>query len=174
MKLEWPGINSKGTVLRKLAYESFHLSKILVLIDGIYFAPKEELHVTLIGEKVGSILQEKIKQVPSTNELLEHVFEDIDWSFKRSGPVHILSRLNNDVVQKSVIMLIDMPGMTTFYRQLKSYDLIPDTTPVPPAHVTLYTHNCPYGIGVPSAELLDSLSENTFSVAEFNKLMNAG
>jgi len=174
MKLKWPGINSKGTVLIKLPYETFYLSRILVLIDDMYFAPKDELHVTLAGEKVGTILQDKIKRVPSTGKLLEHVFNDIDWSFKQSGPVHILSRLNNDVSQKSVIMLIDMPGMTTFYQQLKLYDLIPDSTPIPPAHVTLYTHNCPHGIGVPSTEILDSLSEKSFSVEEFNKLLNVG
>ena len=31
MKSKWPGINTKGTVLINLAYETFHLSKVLVL-----------------------------------------------------------------------------------------------------------------------------------------------
>jgi hypothetical protein len=172
MKSEWPGINIKGTVLIKLAYETFHLSKTLVLIDGIYFAPKDELHITLVGEEVGTILQNKIKQVPKTSELLEHVFNDIDWSFKRSGPVHILSRPNKNIVQKSVIMLIDMPGVARFYQQLKLLELIPDETAIPPAHVTLYTHNCPLGIGVPSEETLRSISVKSFSVEEFDKLLN--
>jgi hypothetical protein len=172
MKPKWPGINTKGTVLIKLAYETFHLSKVLVLIDNIYYAPKDELHVTLLGEKVGTILQNQIKQVPKTSELLEHIFDDIDWSFKRSGPIHILSRVNKNTVQKSVIMLIDMPGMATFYQQLKLLELIPDETTIPPAHVTLYTHNCPLGIGVPGNKILNSLSEKSFSVEEFNELLN--
>ena len=46
MKAKWPGINAKGTVLINLPYETFQLSKFLVLIDDIYYAPKDELHVT--------------------------------------------------------------------------------------------------------------------------------
>ena len=172
MKSKWPGINAKGTVLINLPYETFQLSKFLVLIDDIYYAPKDELHVTLVGEKVGTILQNQIKQVPKISELLEHVFDDIVWSFKRSGPIHILSRQNKNTVQKSVIMLIDMPGVTTFYQQLKLLELIPDETTIPPAHVTLYTHNCPLGIGVPGNKILNSLSEKSFSVEEFNELLN--
>ena len=172
MKSKWPEFNAKDTVLINLRLETFHLSEAPVLIDNIYYTPKEELHVTLVGEKVGTILQNKIKRNPETNEVLEHVFEDIDWSFKRSGPIHILSRVNKNTVQKSVIMLIDMPGMATFYQQLKLLELIPDETTIPPAHVTLYTHNCPLGIGVPGNKILNSLSEKSFSVEEFNDLLN--
>jgi hypothetical protein len=173
MKSKWPEFNAKDTVLINLRLETFHLSEAPVLIDNIYYTPKEELHVTLVGEKVGTILQNKIKRNPETNEVLEHVFEDIDWSFKRSGPIHILSRLNKKrIVQKTVILLIDMPGMTIFYEQLKSLGLIPDKTPIPPAHVTLYTHHCPLGIGVPSKEILNSLIEKSFSVDVFNEILN--
>jgi len=172
MKSEWQGINAKGTVLINLAYETFHLTKGPLTIDSIAYTPKDELHVTLVGEDVGAILQNKIKQVPKTSELLEHVFDDIDWSFKRSGPMHVLSRQNKNTVQKSIIMLIDMPGVAGFYQQLKLLELIPDDTAIPPAHVTLYTHNCPLGIGVPSDNILDSLSEKYFSVESFNRFLS--
>lgn len=172
MKLKWPGINAKDTVVINLGLETFDLAEAPVLIDNIYFTPKQELHVTLLGEKVASILKNKIRQDPETNVVLEHVFEDIDWSFKRSGPIHILSRRNKErTVQKTVILLIDMPGMTSFYEQLKSLGLIADKSPVPPAHVTLYTHHCPLGIGVPSKEILNSLIEKSFSVDEFNEIL---
>ncbi len=170
MKLIWPGFNAKGTVLIDLAYESFLLSKVPVLVDGIYYTPKDELHVTLVGEEVSSILQHKIKQDPKNIEVLVHMFESIDWAFDKAGPVHLLSSSKEGIVQKSIIMLIDMPGMTTFYQQLKSFGLIPDKTPIPPAHVTLYTYNCPPGIGVPSNETLHSLSKKTLAVKEFNDL----
>ena len=171
MRLQWPGINSKGTVLIDLALETFHLSKAPVSVAIINYTPKDELHVTLVGEKVGAILQDKIKQVPRNIELLKHIFEGIDWSFEKSGPIHILSRSSKRGLQKSIIMLIDMPGVTTFYHQLKLYDLIPDETPVPPAHVTLYTYHCPLGIGVPNDKTLHSLSKRSLSVEDFeNKL----
>lgn len=172
MKLIWPGINAKGTVLIDLEFESFLLSKVPVLVDSIYYTPKDELHVTLVGEKVGSILQHKIKQDLKNIEVLVHVFESIDWAFDKSGPIHILSRSKKSKVQKSIIMLIDMPGMTTFYQQLKSFSLIPDKTPIPPAHVTLYTYNCPLGIGVPCNKTLRSLSKKNLTVKEFNDLKN--
>ena len=170
MKLIWPGINAKGTVLIDLEFESFPVSKVPVLVDSLYYTPKDELHVTLVGEKVGSILQHKIKQDPKNIEVLVHIFESIDWAFNKSGPVHILSRSNKNNIQNSIIMLIDMPGMTTFYQQLISFGLIPGETPIPPAHVTLYTYNCPPGIGVPSNRTLDSLSKKTLAVKEFNDL----
>lgn len=172
MELKWPGINAKGTVLIDLAFESFLLSKVPVLVDSIYYTPKDELHVTLVGEEVGSILQHKIKQDLKNIEVLVHVFESIDWAFDKSGPIHILSRSKKSKVQKSIIMLIDMPGMTTFYQQLKSFGLIPDKTPIPPAHVTLYTYNCPLGIGVPCNKTLRSLSKKNLAVKEFNDLKN--
>ena len=172
MKLKWPGFNEKGTVLIDLAYESFLLSKVPVLVDGIYYTPKDELHVTLVGEEVSSILQHKIKQDPKNIEVLVHIFESIDWAFDKTGPVHILSSSKKSEIQKSIIMLIDMPGMTTFYQQLKSFGLIPGKTPIPPAHVTLYTYNCPPGIGVPCNETLRTLSKKTLTVKEFNDLKN--
>ena len=173
MKLKWPGINAKCTVLINLPYESFHLSEVPVVIDGTFFTAKDELHVTLAGEKVATMLQNKIEQDPKTSGVIEHVFDDIDWSFSRSGPVHILSRLNKKrTMQKTVIMLIDMPGVTIFYQRLKTLGLIPDSTPVPPAHVTLYTYNCPLGIGVPSNKVLVSLSDKSFTVGEFDAILN--
>ncbi len=173
MKSKWPGINAKGSVLIDLPYESFHLSENPVVIDGFFFAAKDELHVTLAGEKVSTILQNKIAQDPKNSEVIEHIFDDIDWSFSRSGPIHILSRLNKKrTLQKTVIMLIDMPGVTTFYQRLKKPGLIPEVTPIPPAHVTLYTYNCPLGIGVPSNKVLASLSDKTFTVEQFDGILN--
>ena len=102
MELKWPGINAKGTVLIDLAFESFLVSKVPVLVDGIYYTPKDELHVTLVGEEVSSILQHKIKQDPKNIEVLVHIFESIDWAFDKSGPVHILSSSKKSKVKKSI------------------------------------------------------------------------
>ena len=78
MKSKWPGINAKSTVLINLPYESFHLSEVPVVIDGTFFTAKDELHVTLAGEKVATMLQNKIEQDPKTSGVIEHVFDDID------------------------------------------------------------------------------------------------
>ena len=170
MRLKWPGINAKGNVLIDLESESFCLTEIPVLVQGEHFTPKDELHVTLMGSEHGLIIQDKIPHDQTIDKLLEKTFEEIDWSYKQTGPVHILSRLKEDVVEQSVIMLIEMPGVTTFYDQLKALGLIDLETPVPPPHVTMYTLNCPSGIGVPSDDALNTLSRKTISLNSLNKL----
>lgn len=170
MKLPWPGINANGTVLIQLALDSFSLAQGSILAQGEYFTPKDELHVTLIGEKVGSLLQQQITRESETSKIIEKLFEDIDWSFEKTGPVHILSRLQKGSRQKSIIMLVEMPGMAIFYQQLIALGLLPDKTPLPPAHVTLYTHNCSLGIGVPSDEALNTLSIETMSVSALDNM----
>ncbi len=170
MRLKWPGVNESGNVLIELAPESFCLAKNEIDVLGEIFTPKDELHVTLIGSKLGLIIQDKIKHNPTVNKLLETIFEEIDWSYKLTGPVHILSRSAEGVVEKSVIMLIEMPGLTIFYDQSKARGLIDLETPVPPPHVTMYTQNCPSGIGVPSDDALNALSRKTISLNSLNKL----
>jgi len=168
--LKWPGFNEKNSVIIELAAELFCCAKNTINIHGELFTAKEEFHVTLIGSKLGLILQHKIKHNQTIDKLLEKIFEEIDWSYKLTGPVHILSRSEEGVVEKSVIMLIEMPGLTTFYKQSKALGLIDLETPVPPPHVTMYTQNCPSGIAVPSDDALNALSGKTISLNSLNKL----
>jgi hypothetical protein len=170
MRLKWPGVNESGTVTIELAAKSFCLAKNEIDVHGELFTPKDELHVTLIGSELGLIIQDKIQHDQTIDMLLEKTFEEIDWFYKQTGPVHILSRSAEDVVEKSVIMLIEMPGVTTFYDQLKALGLIDLDTPIPPPHVTMYTQNCPLGIGVPNDGALNVLSRETLSVNALNKL----
>ena len=172
MRLKWPGFNDKGTVLIKLDSDSFCLSKKNIEINGDTFTPKDEILVTLIGTKLGSIILDKIKQDKTIDSLLGKIFEDIDWSFEQTGPVHILSRKKDKILQKSIIMLIKMHGVKVFYEQLISLGLMDVEIPVPPAHVTMYTHNCPLGIGVPNQKMLNILSRKTLTVNELHELCN--
>ena len=169
MRLKWPGVNENGTVTIGLAAESFYLAKNEIDLHGELFTPKDELHVTLIGSELGLIIQDKIQHDQTIDKLLKKTFEEIDWHYKQTGPVHILSRSEEDVVEKSVIMLIEMPGVTTFYDQLKALGLIDLEVPVPPPHVTMYTQNCHLGIGVPNDDALNILSRETLSVNTLNK-----
>ena len=160
----------RGNVLIEIDPESFCLAKNEIDVLGGIFTAKDELHVTLMGSEIGLIIQDKIKHDQKIARLLEKTFEKIDWSYKQTGPVHMLSRSEGDVVEKSVIMLIEMPGVTKFYDQLKSLGLIALETPVPPPHVTMYTQNCHLGIGVPNDDALNILSRETLSVNALNKL----
>lgn len=164
MQLTWPGFNEEGTVLVELSMDTFCLAKSCVVIAGELFQPKDELHITVIGTELGLMLQRKIKQGQVSDELLQQSFEAIDWAFKQTGPLHMLSRTRGSVNQKSIILLIEMPGIQTFYQQLKKLGMIDPATPLPPVHITLYTQNCANGIGVANEETLKTLSIKTLSL----------
>ena len=82
MRLKWPGINAKGNVLIDLEPESFCLAESPILVQGEYFTPKDELHVTLMCSEHGLIIQDKIQHDQTIDKLLEKTFEEIDWSYK--------------------------------------------------------------------------------------------
>ena len=169
MKMKWPGFNKKGTVIISLSRESFCIAENAIELYGDTFTPKDELHVTLVGTGLGSIILGKIIQNKTINKLLEKEFEEIDWSYSQTGPVHILSRKKEKIVQKSIIMLLEMHGVIEFYDRLKMLGLIGIDTPVSPPHITMYTHNCPLGIGVPDKKTLNSLTRKTLPVKILNK-----
>jgi len=174
MRLKWPGFSDDGTVLIELSPETFCLAKHAVDIGGEYFVAKEELHITLVGSKLGSMILNKIKSDRTINNLLKNTFEEINWSYQATDIVHILSRLKDGLIEKSIILPLDMPGLAGFYDQLKLHGIIDTVTPIPPAHVTLYTHNCPLGIGVSSYEDLKTLCSKTLALSELDKRCRAG
>jgi hypothetical protein len=168
--LDWPGFNANGTVIIELEPEVFGLTESAVDIDGETFEAKAEHHVTVIGTELGLTLQQAIASDHEVDSLLAKSFATIDWSFEQTGPVHLLSRVKDSRLEKSVILLISMPGLADFYRHMITLGLIPAETQIPPAHITLYTKNCPNGIGVPSVQRLKLLSVRTMSLKELNKL----
>jgi hypothetical protein len=179
VKIPWPGINEKQTVIIPLGKNSFDVSDHPIIFQGTQFLPKDELHVTLVGKRIGKLLQEQIDQNPEIETQLKQVFQNIDWSFKQTGPIHILARakekMSNDgiavpVIQKSIIQQLTMPGMPIFYDYLKAQGFIESDWPIPPPHVTLYTRNCPHGIGVSNLDELDEFSKGILSIKELRKL----
>ena len=173
MYLSWPGFNDNDTVLIDMSNEPFHLPKAAVYINGQRFIRKQELHVTLLGSELGSLLKDRQATEPGTEENIRLIFESIDWSYRQSGPIHQLSRKKDGVNQGSIIMLIDMPGMKVFYDALTEKGYIEKDTPLPPAHVTLYTCNNPIGIGVSSQQVLQQLSIDSYSIDEFEALCDS-
>jgi len=170
MQRQWPGFNEKANVVIPLAPDTFPLANKDIEVFGETFTPKDELHITVIGSDLGLLLQQRIQQDQSINKLLKKIFSETDWSFKQTGPVHMLSRSKQGVVQQSIILLVDMPGLAAFYKQLITSGLLAPDTPLPPAHITLYTRFCPSGIGVPSEDVLAALSVKTLSVSRLKEM----
>jgi hypothetical protein len=167
-----------ASLITPLDWSDFIFTPKRARIEDAWFEPKDELHITLISKRVGRILGEKISLDPVLAARIAKNFEAINWGYEPAGPVHIISRLRKKTEdeqatlchEKTIILKLNMPGMTDFYEALKALDLISADTSTPPPHVTLYTLNCPTGISLASNKILDDLSCRTLSIMEFDDL----
>ena len=123
-------------------------------VDGLAFAPKPELHITLVGNELGRELQATFAPA-FLDDALATALQAQDWRFERSGELRLLRKpgTGNDApVAASIIELIALPAMAPFQQALGR--LLGRQLPVPPPHVTLYTAGQAGGIGVPTATKL--------------------
>ena len=158
MYLNWPGFTEAATLLIDVSHESDGLVQHDIALGADIYQPKDELHVTVIGSRAGRKLVQSCRRNKALMQTIVEIFEGVDWVYQKTGPVHFLSRTVDGRVQKSIILLIDMPGMSDFYQQLRSASVIGPDTPTPPPHITLYTFNVPLGIAVPSYNKLEEIS----------------
>lgn len=121
-----------------------------VVLDELAFAPKTELHVTLVGGALGRELQAVFGA--RARALVEAAFAAQDWRFARSGQRLLLRKPFIDAgaagMAHSIVELIEVPAMAPFHRALGR--ALGRQLPVPPPHVTLYTAGRAQGIGVSS------------------------
>ena len=97
-----------------------------VYIEGEWFEPKDELHITVIGKQMGGILEEKMLRNPGMEVEVRKDFQAIDWDFEHGGTVHIISRLKEETEmgeiigerEKTIVLRIDMAGVAIFYHGL--------------------------------------------------------
>lgn len=142
-----------------------------VRLDGLVFAPKRELHITLIGSALGRALRAAVAG-PSLDAAIAAAFAAQDWRFTRNGRLFRLQKSSGGDSREptvgSIIELVDLPAMAPFHAALSR--LLGQALPVPPAHVTLYTQGAATGIGVPSAEALRALTVREVDAAELQAL----
>lgn len=163
MYLKWPGISADSTLVIDVDKSEFGIQPGPLELAGKVFQPKQETHITLFGSTTGISLLRQIKHNPVAEQQIRRVFESTDWSYNKTVDYrHLISERNNrcsdTAIEESIIMLVEMQGMAKFYEELKTLDLIESDWPVPPAHVTLYTHNCDRGIGIHSDSELAELT----------------
>ena len=122
-------------------------------LDGVRFAPKDELHVTLVGRVLGESLRNAVAEGRVAASEVENAIAAQDWEFRRGGGfLRIQKRARGGDVIGSVIERVAMPAMAGLHARLG--ELVGRELPVPPPHVTLYVAGRAEGIGVASeAEL---------------------
>lgn len=122
-----------------------------VTLDGVELAPKSELHITLIGNRLGRELRTVFAQ-PWLAAAVAAAFDARDWRFTRGGRRWLLRKPfganGGRQVAHSIIERVELPAMAAFHRDLGR--LLGRQLPIPPPHVTLYVTGRAQGIGVSS------------------------
>lgn len=131
-----------------------------IRLDGIDFAPKPELHVTLIGSRLGRELHAALAPA-FLRAQLERAFAAQDWRFTRSGRWLLLTQRTGNgqdagAWRNSIIEPVELPAMRPFHAALGR--LLGRQLPVPPPHVTLYTAGDARGIGLPRGSRLRAVT----------------
>lgn len=116
-------------------------------LDGIAFAPKRELHVTLVGRALGAALRDAGLQSMALSACA-----GMDWRFMRLHRWLRLETRTGGRRRHSIIELVELPALATLHARLGTS--LGRALPVPPPHVTLYTAGDDQGIGVPDAATL--------------------
>ena len=159
----WPGWSNENTLVLPLDDAPPGAS---LELGGREFAPKDELHVTLVGRELGAELRAVLGE--RLDAATRPAFEALDWTLARSGRRLLIEKPGRtDDGQRgtvaSVIEPVELPALEYFYRWLG--ELLGRELPLPPAHVTLYTHRKAKGIGIPSRRNLRAWSRGEVDAA---------
>lgn len=147
LRTRWPGFGSGATVVIPVDPATWAPPSAPFTLDGVRFAPKRELHVTVIGGALGARLRGAVDE-----QAVAARFESLDWSFRRLHRLVHVRRVVEGMVEQTLIERIEQPAMAAFHGELAR--LLGTTLPVPPPHVTLYVHGTTEGIGLPDEPLL--------------------
>ena len=158
LRAAWPGLAPTGALILPIPVRVWAPPSSPVQLDGLRFAPKSELHVTLLGhDKLRRLYGESRLGRGAGRGALREAFEEIDWSFTRGGAWLRLQELRKGGARiGSVVELIDQPGLAAFVDRVRAKAGV--DVPAGPAHVTLYTSGDARGIGVPDEAALRELT----------------
>lgn len=161
--LKWPGLSENGTLVISVDRQQFDILPGPVEHSGRVFRPKQETHITVFGSATGAVVLNRMQGDPGIENRVIEAFERTDWSWTITPQYRLLARTASasgasPATESSIVVLIDMKGMKSFYDELKALGVLARDLPVPPPHVTLYTSHCDTGIGVHSEDELERLT----------------
>lgn len=144
----WPGWTAEHTLVLPLDDAP---PTAAIDLNGLRFEPKRELHITLVGQKLGEELHRVLGY--RLDVATRAAFEALDWSGARTGSLwriehRVRAKDGKPSVRSTIIEDIELPAMAYLHRWLGT--LLGRQLAVPPPHVTLYTHGDARGIGLPT------------------------
>lgn len=152
--MPWPGLTTQRTLILPVPRDAWMLPPGPRVIDGLLFLPRPALHITLAGRDAVAAVEDTHGK-EGAEAVLRDAYAACGWRYRRTR--HFL-RLRKPQPPEpdagSIIELLDMPALADFYSVLAARGT---ALPVPPAHVTLWTHARPQGIGVADEATLAGL-----------------
>ena len=149
----WPGWSAAGALVLALDPAAWAPPATPLQVDGREFAPKHELHVTVVGKGLGAEVQAALDAGRVDADGLRAAFTGQPWRLRRSHwRVHLRKPAPEQHVE-SVIEPIALPAMARLHAWLGR--ALGRELPVPPPHVTLYVRGDAEGIGVPDEATLE-------------------
>ena len=165
--IRWPRPDGGDSLVLPIAPETWAPPRQGVEVDGVALAPKSELHITVIGGRLGRELRATCA-APRLATAVEAALDALDWRFTRSGRHWLLRQPyiegGRQHFAHAIIERVELPAMAPFHRDLGR--LLGRQLPVPPPHVTLYVAGRLQGIGVSSEARLQA-----FTVRELTGLL---
>lgn len=154
-RARWPGWTKQDTLVLPIAPDAWPPPDTTVTVDGITLHPKRELHITLVGRRLGRELRAAADAGRIPSDAVRKAFEARDWTWTATGERTLLrapAKRRGDPARHALIEHVDLPAMAAFHADLGF--LLGRTLPVPPPHVTLLVAGTRQGIGLPDPETL--------------------
>ena len=154
-RVRWPGWTKQDTLLLPIPVDAWPPPDAPVTIGGTTLQPKRELHVTLVGRRLGRELRAAADAGRIPADAVRKAFEAHDWTWTATGErtrLRAPPKRRGDPARHALIELLDLPAMAAFHADLG--ELLGRALPVPPPHVTLYVAGTRQGIGLPDPDTL--------------------
>ena len=153
----WPGWGGERSLVVPVPRDAWPPPASPLRHAGLAFAPKAELHVTVVGRTLGARLHAAIVAGALREADVREAFAAGPWRLRRSGRRMHLHRdaTAEKPAADSIVEPVALPAMARFHHRLGA--LLGYTLPVPPPHVTLFVAGDGDGIGVPDREAWEGL-----------------
>lgn len=115
------------------------------------FAPKSELHITIVSRDAADRVLRQIQNQPGDDSRVQEVITSTDWSFRKLDSFHFAAEDDCE----TIIQMVEMPGLAGFFQDLAH--ITGGGYILPPTHITLYMRGTEIGIGLPTPSVFNAL-----------------
>jgi len=157
-----------------VSYDKVGLSEEKLYFRNKNFSLKNELHITIIGSNLMSLIKEKLKTNRYQKDLFLRAIAETDWSYELLDKFYHLVKEADDISEKgkvsgeSIIQMVHVPELEKFYGKLEA--IIGEKILQRPTHVTIYTYGNQRGIGVNIQSELEKYSHGEVALDQLKNL----